>query len=43
MELLVGSVGTVFNQADVHGTSVNNVDGKCDILAMARYDKSGVS
>lgn len=38
----LGSVSTVFNQANLHSTSLNNVDGQCEILAMARYDKTGM-
>ena len=31
----------MFNQANLHATSVGNVDGPCEIMAMARYDKTG--
>jgi hypothetical protein len=38
---VAGSISTVFNQADVHGTSLSNVNGQCDLTAMVRYDKTG--
>ena len=38
---VAGCISTVFNQADVHGTSLSNVNGQCDLTAMVRYDKTG--
>lgn len=37
-----GSVSTVFNQATLHSTSLDNVNGTCEKAAMARYDKKGI-
>jgi hypothetical protein len=42
LPIVLGSISTVFNQANLHSTSLNNVDGQCEILAMARYDKTGI-
>mmetsp|Transcript_17910 Transcript_17910/g.33677 ORF Transcript_17910/g.33677 Transcript_17910/m.33677 type:complete len:755 (-) Transcript_17910:313-2577(-) len=37
---LTGSISTVFNQANSHASSLNNVNGTCEVLTMARYDKA---
>ena len=40
---MAGSVKSVFNQAAVYSTSLNNADGECDIAGIVTYEKTGES